>query len=498
MTSSDIQGSDVPRLKNKNIGLLALTSISLALIAPIAFAIGNASSAAAYAGFAMPLIPLIGLIFILFVSVPILEYARFIPFAGGYYGLAELGFGKTIGKWTALGNLTQEIFGASVLNATFVPFIIIEFIYGISHFLIPVWAYFVMGVIITLFSYFVAVNNIKITTWLMIIIAIIGTAITVVISLYTLVVLPHNRFTLAPFTFSASPTGLSGVFLGVILSGMLTFSSYGQILFYGEEARAPTKTVWRAIILAVVIAGLVGILAMYTEAISIGKTHLGTVVSALIPAIPAFAPYVGDLVMYIFVAVAVADFIILVPAITGAGGRLMYALSRDGFFTKRVGKYFFHLNKNNMPDHGALVISLISLAIYFTVAPLMIYLYGYLDGILYAYFIIGGVYVLVWYLHHIIADLAMIRALPKKFGEKLTTPRNFFIAIVSPLVGAAILVYSFVLGYDSFSEPYFGATVITITVIVLLLIWTLYKRHKHTLGESFISESLNEYIKNGK
>lgn len=74
--------------------------------------IGTAGSAAIYVG-------VLGVAVVVLVSLPILEYTRLVKFSGGYYGLAELGFGKAVGKYTALVNYFFYVFwqvGNSLLH----------------------------------------------------------------------------------------------------------------------------------------------------------------------------------------------------------------------------------------------------------------------------------------------------------------------------------------------------------------------------------------------
>jgi len=54
---------------------------------------------------------LLAFFLVIFLTIPILEYTRLAKFAGGYYGAAELGFGKAVGKFVALTNYFYYIDG---------------------------------------------------------------------------------------------------------------------------------------------------------------------------------------------------------------------------------------------------------------------------------------------------------------------------------------------------------------------------------------------------
>lgn len=483
-------------LKNKNISLTALTALSMAIIAPIAMAIGNSSGAATYAGFAMPLIPIIGIIFILFASAPVLEYTKYISFAGGYYGLAELGFGRVVSKWVGVGNLVTELIGSGVLQSTFVPFVIITSVFSAFGILLPIWLYFILVIAIIGWGYFTTVRNIRLTTSFIISVVFAEIIITLGASLYTLFVLPRYDLTLAPFLISSSPTGIRGIMLGVILTGFLFFSGYGTGLSYSEEAKLPKKTIWRSIILAILISGIVGVIAMYTEAVAIGKTSISTLVSSLDPAVIAFEPHIGPIFMGIFIAIFVVGIMAVTTGLFGAAARLTYSLSRDNFFSGKIGKYCSELDpKHNNPVHAANVILPINIFSTLFAALLMIHIYGYLSGIFNVYFLAGSMFVAFWYVHHIIPDIAMMRALPRKFGQKLTKPWNFFVSIICPIAGAIILIYSFVEGYSALTEPYFGGLIFVLVSLAAIAVYVVIKYFKNTIGESFIDEKLENELK---
>ncbi len=100
VSQSPVGGNQLSKGSVSFIGLLGLTLAGvLAIIGPIEIAafIGDTGPAAIW-----PII--LGYVLFVLVSFPILEYTRIAPFAGGYYGLAELGFGKAFGKFTSLAN----------------------------------------------------------------------------------------------------------------------------------------------------------------------------------------------------------------------------------------------------------------------------------------------------------------------------------------------------------------------------------------------------------
>jgi len=481
-------------LKNKNLGLIEYTFLSMAIIAPLAMIVGNASGAVSYAGMAAPLIPLIGAIFILFASLPILEYSRFLPFAGGYYGLAELGFGKAAGKWVALGYLASEIIASGVLQAGFIPFILFTSIQLVYHILLPMWLYYVIMVLILIWGFLSTIWNVR--TSFKFIIYVVASELVIVI-LYSIIglayVFPH--WTITPFLPSSSPTGWSGLFLGVVLAGFLFYGGYGTSLPFSEEGKS-RETMWKALLLGIVISAVVGILGMYSEVVLIGPSNISTLASSVNPAVTAFFPLLGYIGVWILLIDYVFTIMIVSTGMMSAGARILYALGRDGFFDKKTNEKITKLDVKNIPRNAAIVVFILDFIVSIVLSALMFYLYGYYSGMFYVPFLAGSMFVAAWYFHHIVPDLAMMRALPKKFKQKLTTPRNLFISVISPLAGAAIFIYSFYEGYSSLTEPYLGGLIVILLMMVIFAIWVGIKQKRGTLGRSFIDEALlQEYLK---
>lgn len=475
-------------LKNKKLGVVSYAFLSMAIISPLAMIVGNASGAVSYAGMAAPLIPIIGAIFILFASVPILEYTRYVRFAGGYYGLAELGFGKAAGKWVALGYLASEVFASGVLQASFIPFVLFttaDILYGV---LLPMWLYFVIMILVLVWGYISTLKNVRMT--FNIIIGVVASEIAFVI-IFSLIGLnaASSHLSLAPFSAASSPTGYSGLFLGVILSGFLFYSGYGTVLPYSEEGGSAKSTVWKSLVIGIVVTAIIGAMGMYAEVSLIGPSKIGLIASATNPAVTAFYSLVGPIGIWILIADYTLAIMVVSTGMFGSGARVMYSLARDGFFGKKINDYATKLDeKRNIPTGASFIMFVLDLIIALILASLMFYYYGYYNGMFFVPFLAGSIFVAMWYFHHIVPDLAMWRALPRKFKQKLTTPRNFLISVVSPLGGAAIFIYAFYEGYSSLTEPYTAGLVFVILIMIVFVIWVAVKQHNGTLGRSFVEE----------
>lgn len=469
----------------KRIGMIEMAFLSVAALYPMAMGVSNAAAAVSYAGFAAPLIPILGALLILFTSIPILEYARLTAFAGGYYGLVELGFGKAVGKFTALLNLFYFI-TFDVLTASAYSFIIYTSFYYMAHIIVPSYVFVLISVLVLAGMYIINTLALTLSTKVIIFSGIIQMIIMIIYAIIVIIKSPYNS--LQAFNPSVAPGGLSGVMLGVILAGFLFYTGYGAPLFFAEEGKAPFKDVWRAILLGTSLPTLVGIIAMYSEVIAVGLPHASSLANDWNPAVVAYLPYVGlgGAIIYIIIALLGQAFGAFVPGMSAA--RLIYALARDGFInstwlTKVHPKY-------KTPSNAGLLNLIIGTIATISVELLMFYTYGYQMGVFYSVFLAGSMTVAYWYFHHVIPDISLV-FLYKRLGIPIKTLRNLIISIVAPIGSAIVFVYSFYLGYSSLTEPYFGGFLFVMISAVAAAIYIAYRRSKKTLGMSVVSEKIN-------
>ncbi len=473
--------TDSGGLKQGKIGLWAMAFLTIAAIYPMAMAVSNAAAAVTYAGFAAPLIPIIGALLIILASTPILEYARLTSFAGGYYGLTELGFGKPTGKFVALENLMYFLM-FDVLTSTAFAYVIYASLTYLDHYFLPSWIYILISILFFAAMYFVSVVDLKVAAkW------IIGSGLIqiIILIIYGGVVIARTPYNSAlAFSFSVAPGGLSGLFLGVILAGFLFYTGYGVPLFFSEEGKASFKDVWRAVLIGIAISTLIGVYAMYSEVVAVGLPHSANLAGELSPGLAAYLPFLGLVGGWIFFLVALFGqaFGGFVPGMSFT--RLLYSMGRDKFFGSN---WLTKVNSRGSPVNAALLNAILGAVITVITESLMIIFYGVSQGPFYALFISGSMVVAYWFIHHIIPELALAFHLHKT-GRKVMTPRNFSISVIAPAAGVALFLYAFYEGYSSLTEPYFGGLMVVFATTIIAVIIVLYKRAKGTLGESFVSK----------
>jgi amino acid transporter len=469
--------------KNK-VGLWAMAFMTVAAIYPMAMAVSNAAAAVQYGGFAAPLIPIIGALLILLATVPILEYSRIASFAGGYYGLAELAFGKPVGKFVGLENLLY-FFSFDVLTSTAFAYVIYTSLTYVSNYTLPSWAFITISIVFMFAMFLITVLDLSISSKVVIISGILQVIVLVVYSAVVIFRSPYNS--LQAFNPASAPSGLSGLFLGVILAGFLFYTGYGVPLFFSEEGKASFKDVWKAIVVGVVIPTLVGVVAIYAEVVAVGLPNASALQSDLSPGLAAFIPYLGipAAILFIIVALLGQGFGGFVPGMTTA--RLLFSMSRDNFIG---GKSLSKVSKKGIPINAAIANLIIGIVATVIDEVVMIHFYGLTNGVFDALFLAGSMAVAFWFIHHIIPDISLAVYLHKK-KISLAKPRNFLISVLAPAGAVILFVYSFYEGYSSLTEPYFGGLIFVLVSMLVVILYVIIKYKRKTLGESYISKNVS-------
>ncbi len=475
--------SNSSMLSKDKVGLWSMAFMTVAAIYPMAMAVSNAAAAVAYAGFAAPLIPILGAILILLASIPILEYARLTSFAGGYYGLTELGFGKAVGKFVSLMNLFYFLF-FDVLTSTAFAYVIYSSLTYLNGYILPSWLYILISILFFAGMYVVSVIDLKVAAKWIIFSGIIQILILLIYGAVVIIRTPYNS--LQAFNPSVSPGGLSGLFLGVILAGFLFYTGYGVPLFFSEEGKASFKNVWKAIIVGVLISTAIGIYAMYSEVAAIGLSHATSLSSELSPGLAAYIPYLGLAAGWLFFIVALLGqaFGGFVPGMSFT--RLLYAMGRDKFMGSKI---FTKVNSKGSPTNASLFNAILGALVTIIIEFLMIHFYGVTQGPFFALFLAGSMVVALWFIHHIIPEMALAFYLHKT-GKRVTELRNFLISVVAPAGGVVLFVYAFYEGYSNLTEPYFGGLITVFLIAIAAAIVVAIKKANNTLGESYVSRAV--------
>jgi amino acid transporter len=477
-------------LRAGQLGLFSLMCMTIAAIYPMAMAVTNASAAVGYAGFAAPLVPLFGALLVLFVSIPILEYARITAFAGGYYGLIELGFGISMGKLMGFFTIFYNTF-FDTLTAIAFAYIIYTTSYVLFDYELAGWTLILMSIIFLILMYIFTIIRIRIAAWVNNLIQVAQIAILVIYSTIVIILSPYND--LSAFNPNVAPEGLQSFFLGVILAGFLFYTGYVAPLYLSEEGVEPYKNVWRAIMYGVIIMALVGTFTLYAEVVGIGPYRVNELAAVLNPGLSAFVPYLGFIAGIIFIVVAWLGQLMggVAPGLSAV--RDVYALARDRFFGERGSLWLTKLNRYEVPGNSALLNLILGIILTVTIELLMINYYGLPEGAFYSLFLAGSNVVAYWFILHLVSDLALA-SYYYKLKILFKNVRNILVALVSPIGGATVFLYAFYMGYSSLPSPYFEGFIFVILSLIFSAIYVAILRRKGAKWESYVSKKVRTDI----
>jgi amino acid transporter len=469
-------------LSKKSISLLGLVIISmagtLAIIGPMEVSsfVGSAGPAAMW-----PVI--LGFLLFIIVSLPIFEYTKFTNFAGGYYGLAELGFGKAVGKYTALSNYTFYIFW-QVTNFFAMSAIIVDSVYLLYNYMIPIWGWLLIGVAVLILTNVMSSLHPKILSKVLIYITIATTILVLGFVFYVILKSPYNSaYYVNPLN---SYSGFTGIAKGTAIYGFFLFVGYGSTLFYSEEAKNGRKDVWKAIYIGLGISALVIALSAYSVVATVPSSKLGAISSSTLPELVSWIHYIPAPALLILSFIVVVISMLSFGAGAGSQSRLMWSMARDQFIDSiKLRK----LSKNKTPTNAIILQFIVVIVFAFSAGGALVAIYGYsISTITIAWFAAGAGGTVVWYFHHFIPEFGLFPYINKHKELKYSFARKWIIGIVVPLGGTALFLYTFYLGIVSdLLEPYFSFMLIAVAALLGIVIYVTYKAKTNKLGESTVS-----------
>ncbi len=471
------------QLNKKSIGLLGLVIISmagvLAIIGPM-----EVSSFVGASGPAAMWPVILGFVLFIIVSLPILEYTKFTNFAGGYYGLAELGFGKAVGKYTSLSNYVFYIFWQTT-NFFAMSAIIVDTVYELYNYMIPIWGWFLIGVAVLILTNIMSSLHPKVLSRALIYITIATTILVLGFIFYVIIKSPYNS------TYYINPansySGFTGIAKGTAIYGFFLFVGYGSTLFYSEEARNGRKDVWKAIYIGLGLSAIVIALSAYSVVVAVPTSQLAGVSVATLPEIVAWIHYIPPSALLILSLIVVVISMLSFGAGGGSQSRLMWSMARDQFVNsvklRKLSK------KNKTPVNSIILQSILAFIFAVIVVIVLVSTYGYnVETVTTAWFAVGAGGTIVWYFHHFIPEFGLFPYINKHKDIKYSLVRKWVIGLVVPIAGTALFVYTFYLGIVSdLLEPYFSFMVAAISALFAILLYVIYKSRTNKLGQSTVA-----------
>src|SRR5580698_1960685 len=254
-----------PQLRHGTLGLPALVFHAVTHIAPATSVVLMLPTIAQQAGPAMPISLLLSTIVCFCIGSTVYEFSRYVPSSGGYYSFKTRGLGNRSGFIASWSYLIYEVIGASACIG-FISFLISDSLKTEFRVDIPWWSIVLaMSALIWWLTHHGVQISARVT-------ALLGTLELLIMVALGVTFLLHpgkGSSYLAPLNPGASPTHSVGILAGMVFS-ILALSGFESPAPMAQEARLPSKSIGRAIMLSLVVVGGFYIFMAYASAIGWG------------------------------------------------------------------------------------------------------------------------------------------------------------------------------------------------------------------------------------
>jgi len=425
MTDEKSPPTQAPKSHRLQAGILTIPNaiaLSAAAMAPVLAVVLNAPAAASAAGAALPLSFLIAFIAAALVGNTVVQFARQFPSAGSFYTFNSKGLGPAAGFftgwlfWIGYAILAPGLFTA--FGAFVHDYVLSTFNADIQWWLFSLAA---MAIILGL-----SLRSIKASVNLDLALLVIEVVIFLILGV-TAIATAGTGNTAAVFLVSASPTGFSGVGLGVVF-GLLSFIGFDAAATLGEETRNPKRSIPLAVIGALGAVGVFYVLMMYALTAGYRLNDPSQMTAFLKDANPfvTLGQHVTPWLLQPIELAAIAGIFSCFLAIHNTTVRVMFSMGRDRVLPASLGRVhprWFSPHRAIAAQTGFTVI--IGIATGLWLGPGATGAYGFTGAI-------GTVAIVIVY---ILSNIALIRYFWRRQERKILTH------ILVPVLGVIALLY---------------------------------------------------------
>ena len=449
-------------------------ALSAAAMAPVLAVVLNAPAAAASAGGALPLSFLIAFIAAALVGNTVVQFTRRLPSAGSFYTFNSQGLGPAAGFFTGWLFWIGYALLAPGLFTAFGAFVQD---YVASTFGVEIqWWIFSLAAMAAILG--LSLRSIKASVNLDLALLAIEVVIFVVLAVIAIFTAgPGN--TGAVFLPSMSPTGFTGVGLGVVF-GLLSFIGFDSAATLGEETRNPKRSIPLAITGALGAVGVFYVFMMYalTSGYRVNDPkQMGLFLEDTNPFVTMAADIAPWIVQPVEIAAIFGIFSCFL-AIHNTTVRVMFSMGRDRILPGSLGRVhdrWFSPLRAIYAQTAFTVVTGIGVGLW--LGPGATGAYGFTGAI-------GTVAIVIVYM---LSNIALIRYFWRKAERRVVTH------LIIPILGVIALAYPlYSVTAPGQSFPYNLVPVVVIVWILAGTVLYFYYRYKSpekiaALG-SFVAE----------
>ncbi len=409
-------------LARNSLGLGQVIFQSASNMAPGLSAVAGLTGVAAFAGGAMPLSLLIALVLAALLVVPVVQYARRLSSAGGYYTYVAQGAGPKAGLYTAWTYLLYEAasLAGTVLFFGYLLPGLLQIDFGLT---VQPWMWWPAAMLSAAFIWFMSYRGIKISLGYAYIMGIIELVVFTIVGIVL-----WGKFGASGGTTLFTPRfalhGFSSVMMGVIF-GFLSFTGFGAAVTLGEESQNPRRNITIAILASVIGIGLFYIFIGYASVVAWGPDKMASYAGSTIPFVTLTLKNMSRFWVWALTILTLNGSLACALAIHNAQVRMLYALGRDRVVMPQ-GFGVAHPTYKT-PYRAITAQALITMAV--------VTLFGLLFGPLVGFFVLGTIATLGALLVHLGVNLS-VGAFYRKLGA-VQWPWHFGL----PLLGAVFILF---------------------------------------------------------
>lgn len=323
--------SEVP-LRARSLTLPGVLMQALAHVAPAIGILAFIPMITSFSGVTSPLAYLIAFLIVLTLGASLVQLAKHLPAAGGYFTYISRTVHPRAGFLAAWMFFLIEVlapgaglgFGGIILQDT------IKAEYGLTF---PWWAFLIAGtVIIAAVSYF----GIRIAVGVAVVLGIIEVTVLGVLAIFALTDPGPGGINLTPFdpTNSISTSGLS---LAVVFA-IFAFAGFESVAPLAEETANPRRILPRAIMMSLVLTGVFYVFTAWAFLVGWGTADVESFVgSAENPVFSLARQHWGGAWIIVFL-VLVNSILAIGLAASNAATRVMFATARSGALPAALAK----------------------------------------------------------------------------------------------------------------------------------------------------------------
>jgi putrescine importer len=297
----------------------------------------------------VPLAYLVTLAAMVFTARSYARMSSVYPVAGSAYAYTQKSFGAPIGFLAGWSLLLDYLF-LPMLNYLVLGIYMNAAIPAISP-----WIWILIAIVLVTVLNIVGISSVARANFVLLAVQIVFIVVFVIMA----VVATSKTGTvdlIRPFTGDGSAPGANPIFAGAAIL-CLSFLGFDAVSTLSEEAKDPTRSVPKAIMIATVVSGIIFVLLSYVSQEVFPSNNFADVDAGSTDVMLAAG---GQFLNVFFTAAYVAGCIGSALTSQASVARILYAMGRDGIMPRKIFGQI--LAKFGTPALSILVVSVISLA----------------------------------------------------------------------------------------------------------------------------------------